>query len=319
MANQGSNGVAGQLGIGDHTSDVNHSAFMFHQMLGRASTMKLVKVVKVNVKQDGGIAEAGTVDVVPLVNQVDGLGEKTKHGTVYGLQYTRIQSGAFAIVHDPQVGDIGYAVVADRDTSAVIKKKDQANPGSHRRYDIADGVYMGGILNKKPSQYVQVVHSTKDDGTGGTLSMTDANGNFVTMTATKDDPNDPNSKTTPIVTVKDGNNNVVTMTAQKDQNDNNKKKAVMTLVDGNGNTMTMDKNGVIVKDNNKNVLTMNSGGVTVDTQQTLTLQTKDGLGNVVVNGTVQAKGNVISGYGGADQVSLQGHIHGTTPPPNPGS
>lgn len=102
----------------------------------------------------GGITKAGTVDVHPLVNQVDGYGNAVPHGTIYGLPYIRIQGGANAVIMDPVAGDIGIAIFASHDISSVKATGAQANPGSRRRFDWADGIYLGGLLNGVPTQYV---------------------------------------------------------------------------------------------------------------------------------------------------------------------
>src|SRR6185312_7579436 len=60
-----------------------------------------------------------------------------------------------AIILDPQVGDIGIAIFADHDISSVAANKAQANPGSWRRFSMADALYVGGLLNGVPGQYVQ--------------------------------------------------------------------------------------------------------------------------------------------------------------------
>lgn len=172
MTNPNSGGSAGQLGITGAGSDFNQHSFLVKQALNRVSTMKIVKVTK--VKQGAGaLATTGTVDVLPLVNQTDGVGNSTKHGTVFSLQYIRVQGGKNAVIMDPEVGDIGLAIVSDRDTSAVIKKKGQANPGSRRRFDISDGVYLGGILNGVPEQYIRFT------STG--VIIADKNENIVTL------------------------------------------------------------------------------------------------------------------------------------------
>ena len=61
----------------------------------------------------------------------------------------------FSVIIDPQPGDIGIAVFASRDLTNVKSTKAQANPGSFRMHDFADGMYLGGLLNGVPTQYVQ--------------------------------------------------------------------------------------------------------------------------------------------------------------------
>ena len=146
-------------------------------LMSRIDTMKLVKVVKVTPGTGAGdVKLAGTVDVQPLVNQIDGNGNSTPHGTVFGVPWTRLQGGKNCIVCDPEVGDLGYVVVSDRDISAVKSTKKQGNPGSRRKYNLADGVYIGGILNLTPDQYMQM-HE-------GGIRIVDKNGNSVVMSTT---------------------------------------------------------------------------------------------------------------------------------------
>ena len=90
-----------------------------------------------------------------LVNQQNAAGIGIAEGQLVNLPYMRIQGGANAVIIDPQPGDIGIAVFASRDISTVIATKKQANPATFRMYDFSDGLYLGGVLNGVPSQYVQ--------------------------------------------------------------------------------------------------------------------------------------------------------------------
>jgi hypothetical protein len=90
-----------------------------------------------------------------MVNMIDGIGNKTPHGTIFNLPYFRLQGGTSAIIMDPQVGDIGIALICDRDISSVKATQAVSNPGSNRLHDLADGIYIGGILNGIPTSYIQ--------------------------------------------------------------------------------------------------------------------------------------------------------------------
>jgi len=145
----------GYLGTADATdngSDYNANTFLVWSILARVRTMQPCKVL--SVTNSGGVAPVGFVSLQPLVNQLDGYDNAVPHGTLYNVPYFRLQGGANAIILDPQVGDIGFAGVADRDISSVKATKAQANPGSKRRFSMADAVYFGGILNGTPNQYI---------------------------------------------------------------------------------------------------------------------------------------------------------------------
>lgn len=171
MRETGTSGY-GQQSPNDSSNEFNTISFIVRQMMAQMDTMKLVQVKAVHGGA-GAIDVPGTVDVLPLVNQINGRGQSTPMGTVFGIPWFRNQGGQNAIIIDPVVGDIGYVVAADRDISKVKATKAQADPGSWRRFNISDGVYVGGCLNVAPNQYL-VFTSTG-------CRLADLNGNVVSM------------------------------------------------------------------------------------------------------------------------------------------
>lgn len=149
----GGQGYAGSVGPITGGSEYNATASVFSALLGRIWTFDVVKVI--SVTNDGGVAPSGLVDLMPLVAQVDGAGNAVPHGVIHGCPYQRVQGGANAVILDPQVGDIGVAAFARRDISSVLANKGQANPGSFRRFDPSDAVYLYSIINAAPTQYVE--------------------------------------------------------------------------------------------------------------------------------------------------------------------
>lgn len=127
--------------------------FFFRRQLAKVRTTTIVKVL--SVTNDGGVTAVGFVDVQPLVQQVDSQGNAVDLPPIYKVPYLRIQGGTNAVILDPQVGDLGIAVFGDRDLSAVKSAKQKSPPGSGRRHSLADALYLGGILNGAPTQYVQ--------------------------------------------------------------------------------------------------------------------------------------------------------------------
>jgi hypothetical protein len=129
-------------------------AFVVNSILAHVRTAHPVEVIAI---AGGGVGPIGTVDVKPLVNQIDGIGEGEPHGVVYGRPYIRYQGGTSAVILDPVVGDTGLLVCCDRDTSNVIATLAAALPGSLRRFNFADGVYVGCHLSKTtPTDYVWI-------------------------------------------------------------------------------------------------------------------------------------------------------------------
>lgn len=144
---------------GSAATEFNSIDFIVDRKLGKVSTATLVKIVKApydkqgNAITPGSAVPIGYVDVLPLVNQLDGFGKAVPHTTVFHLSYFRYQGGNGAFISDPIVGDIGKMVVADRDTSTVRATDAQANPGSLRRFDRADGTFFGQTQSAAPQQW----------------------------------------------------------------------------------------------------------------------------------------------------------------------
>lgn len=178
-ANSGSSG-AGQQDPGTSNSDFTVATFIVRQMLAKLDTMKPVKVVKVT-GGGGAIAKAGTVDVQLLVSQLDGSANSTPNGVVHNIPWWRMQGGKNAVICDPLVGDIGFVMCADRDISnlkaAVAGDKDpMVPPGSFRKFNVADGIYVGGMLNGVPEQYLAFSESG--------IVWTDRHGNVIKSSST---------------------------------------------------------------------------------------------------------------------------------------
>lgn len=156
MVSQSSNNNSipgGQQRPNSTWGEFNNMSFLVQQALAKMQTATLVRIE--SCTNNGELSPVGFVDVTPLVNQLDGNGNPTPHVTIYNIPYFRLQGGANAIIIDPVPGDIGVCVFASRDISKVKSTKKQANPGSYRQYSFSDGMYLGGMLNGIPTQYVQ--------------------------------------------------------------------------------------------------------------------------------------------------------------------
>lgn len=167
---------SGQFNPYDGNSEFQAIAFIVRQMVAELETMKLVQVKAVN-PGSGSPPIVGTVDVQLLVQLIDGSGNASDAGVVYGIPYFRMQGGPWAIVCDPAVGDYGYVICSDRDittvTSNIVGGQSAAGPpGSDRKYRVSDAIYVGGVLNQTQEAYIWL----KSDGT---FVLHDQSGNVV--------------------------------------------------------------------------------------------------------------------------------------------
>lgn len=131
----------------DTTSEFARTDFIVRQVLNRMATATLVEVMAVAVD---------TVDIRPMVAQIDGAGTAIPHGTIHNVPFFSLRAGSSAIIMKPVVGDMGLAIFCHNDISAAKKNKKASNPGSRRRFDWADALYLGGFLGAAPTQYIRL-------------------------------------------------------------------------------------------------------------------------------------------------------------------
>lgn len=137
----------------DAASEVAKINYVITSALSGVRTAIPVKVV--SVTNAGGISPVGYVDVQPLVSAIDGSGKIWPHGIIHNVPYMRIQGGSNGIILDPVAGDIGIGTVSDRDISTVKSAKKASAPGSNRKHDMSDMVYLMTIIGSAPTQYIQ--------------------------------------------------------------------------------------------------------------------------------------------------------------------
>lgn len=130
--------------------------FILSRFIGRTYTVTLVKV---NDVVPGGTGPVGFLSATDLIQQMDGNNQGIPNVPMENLPYFRLQGGTNAIIIDPQQGDIGLAVFAQRDITDTIQTKDEGPPPSLRTHDVSDGLYIGGLLNGAPSQWIQFLDS----------------------------------------------------------------------------------------------------------------------------------------------------------------
>jgi hypothetical protein len=147
------------------SGEVNRTNAVVRAIINQMATMTLVQVKAVNGQ---------TVNIQPLVNQVDGANNAVPHGIIHNVPVFQLQAGASAIIMTPQVGDKGLAVFAHSDISSVKRKKGQALPGSRRKFDWADAIYLGGVLNADATSFIKFLPS-------GEINITGMGGNVVVV------------------------------------------------------------------------------------------------------------------------------------------
>lgn len=144
----------------DTATDANSQQFLMHQFLMGKAFINLALVVDVKPSEDD--EDDVVLSVKPLVEGFSGGGDLIPNSLIHGVPVWRLQRGASAVIMTPVVGDIGLIAMCDRDITSVKKTQQAALPGSNRTHSYSDAIYLGGVLNGKPSQYVKFANDGID-------------------------------------------------------------------------------------------------------------------------------------------------------------
>lgn len=153
--------------------------FVIFRMLGAMHTATLVEVLAVRPTS----GTVGFVDVQPLVLDTDTNGIVIAQSPIFNVPYFRVQGGASAVICDPAINDTGIVFFAERDITNVKKTQSAAAPPTQRRFSSADALYMGGVLNKDPTQWVKFLSNAAgiDVSTPGNVTIESTGNTTITV------------------------------------------------------------------------------------------------------------------------------------------
>lgn len=149
----------------DLVNPYNGLIYIINSCINKVETADLVRVIEVN--------EDNTVDVEQLVASFDADNKIMPISQIYNVRYFEWQYGANVIKAKPSVGDIGLIIACKRD----ISNAENGTVGSHRTFNLADGIYIGGIcgLNQSATQKIEFTDSGIDIETDKVINIKGAN------------------------------------------------------------------------------------------------------------------------------------------------
>lgn len=137
------------------SSEYNVLDFVIRSIIcGLVNTAIPVRVDKVERPAENG--GAGYLSATPLIKMRSAKGDALDMVSIPKLRWFRLQHGTAAIIVDPKPGDIGLAVFAQQDVSALNGGSEPIQPGSFRCYSISDGFYFGGFWGQKPTTFIRI-------------------------------------------------------------------------------------------------------------------------------------------------------------------
>ena len=125
--------------------------FIITKLLQGVHTCEMVEVLAVQPVS----GKVGFATVQPLVLDVDTNKVVLAQTPIYNVPYMRYQGGSSAVILDPVAGDIGIAIFAESDITNVKQTLKPGAAATQRTHSTADALYIGGVLNPDPTQYVR--------------------------------------------------------------------------------------------------------------------------------------------------------------------
>ncbi|MGE4939863.1 phage baseplate protein [Yersinia enterocolitica] len=155
-------------------SEAESHAYIFKLLLSGLFFIEIVEVTAV-----GGTAPNLVVDVIPLVTRTDQSGAMIPNSEVFNVPVWRLQRGNSAIIMNPVPGDIGMIAVCDRDNSLARSNRRQSVPATNRAHSKSDAIYLGGLLNNEPSQFIEFADGAINITTPNPVNITCSTANIT--------------------------------------------------------------------------------------------------------------------------------------------
>lgn len=130
----------------DFLDNLNALSYIINNIVNKVNTVELVRVVAVNIVNN-------TIDVIPIIKNINADNKPINESIIYGVRYFQWQYGLNSIIATPEIGDVGMICICKKDISSA----EIGLAGSKRKYCLADGIYIGGILglNAIPIQFIK--------------------------------------------------------------------------------------------------------------------------------------------------------------------
>ena len=141
-------GAFGSQNLSTNLTEFNTLDFYIDSKLLRINTIKICKITAVN--------DDGTVNVLPMVNRLNGKKEPLPTVELKGFPILRQQGGNSGFIIEYQVGDIVLVGFCDRDPQAVIRSKKEAAPSTFTPFPLSGGIVLGAVLFEDAQIYVKV-------------------------------------------------------------------------------------------------------------------------------------------------------------------
>ncbi|ELI8046830.1 TPA: phage baseplate protein [Yersinia enterocolitica] len=155
-------------------SEAESHAYIFRLLLSGSFFIEIVEVTAV-----GGAAPNLVVDVIPLVTRTDQSGAMIPNSEVFNVPVWRLQRGNSAIIMNPVPGDIGMIAVCDRDNSLARSNRRQSVPATNRAHSKSDAIYLGGLLNNEPSQFIEFADGAINITSPNPVNITCSKANII--------------------------------------------------------------------------------------------------------------------------------------------
>ena len=126
----------------------------FNSLITNVNTAIPCKVVAIEKQEQRGVNIVGFVDIQLMIEQTNGQKKGNETAIICNVPYIRIQGGTNAVIIDPEINDLGVAIFASRDITNFKEARRQTPPATWRKFSISDAIYIGGIRNQKPVQYI---------------------------------------------------------------------------------------------------------------------------------------------------------------------
>lgn len=141
--------------------------FIITKLLLGVHTCQLVQVQAVQPVS----GKVGFLTCVPMNLDTSTNNVVLADSSIFNVPYMRYQGGSSAVILDPVPGDIGLAIFAEDDITSIKQTQAFGPAATDRSHSTADALYIGGVLNPDPTQWIKLSAAGIDINAVGALTL----------------------------------------------------------------------------------------------------------------------------------------------------
>jgi len=151
----------------DRANLFNQLVYLINTRLSMLNTLKICTVVAFH---------GNTIDVRPMLTEIDGNGNQIEQSILYGIPILQIQGGTSGLKIEYKENDIVLCAFCDKDIQSLVRSKKTSAPTTDLITPLNSGICIGAVLFNEATIYIEITDKIYLNGNTEVSGTLDSDG-----------------------------------------------------------------------------------------------------------------------------------------------